>query len=303
MNHDSTLPSAAQFLQTMNDYNRNISRFLDVIVAPPTVAAAAAAAPQQEQEQQQQQQHRRQESTAAADPSDLIFRQLFSSMAATSSPGNPGANFITWTIEPTHHPRVAAATALHSNDSFAGIREILFPLFSTSSPSSPSSPEMIEAALEDFIFGSEDSSTDNRTLTVQDVVCPISLEMFQRGNPISRIRGCGHCFHSGPLRRWLQSNSPVCPVCRFHLLTSSPLPTTTMPAQTTTTTTTTTTTPEDGDDDDDESMNLNTNMNMNMEIDSIGGEGQEIFSENDVDMDSTAIRTILSMLEDTNDGS
>lgn len=46
--------------------------------------------------------------------------------------------------------------------------------------------------------------------------CPISLDDFQVGESILKIRGCGHLFRREPLRRWFENNS-ICPVCRMNL--------------------------------------------------------------------------------------
>lgn len=51
-------------------------------------------------------------------------------------------------------------------------------------------------------------------------ICPISLEAFQIGEPITRIRHCGHIFRRDCLQRWF-SNHIVCPVCRHDITAAS----------------------------------------------------------------------------------
>ena len=48
-------------------------------------------------------------------------------------------------------------------------------------------------------------------------VCPISLEDFQEGDSITRIRECLHEFKTPHLNRWFLRSSR-CPVCRWNLL-------------------------------------------------------------------------------------
>ena len=67
---------------------------------------------------------------------------------------------------------------------------------------------------ESFIYNSLDNSNISTT------VCPISLESFQEGDPILKIRHCGHEFKSVSLRQWFRRSSR-CPLCRCNLLTPS----------------------------------------------------------------------------------
>jgi hypothetical protein len=45
------------------------------------------------------------------------------------------------------------------------------------------------------------------------LICPITLEYVQVGEPVMRINRCGHRFKEAALRRWF-SNHRRCPVCR-----------------------------------------------------------------------------------------
>jgi hypothetical protein len=66
------------------------------------------------------------------------------------------------------------------------------------------------------------ASTENltyRTAAHRETTCPISLETFQEGEPITRIRHCGHIFRQPDLSRWFSQHS-MCPVCRYNIMES-----------------------------------------------------------------------------------
>lgn len=46
--------------------------------------------------------------------------------------------------------------------------------------------------------------------------CPITLEDFVQGDVITRIRRCGHIFHTQSIRNWF-NNRVRCPVCRCDI--------------------------------------------------------------------------------------
>ena len=46
--------------------------------------------------------------------------------------------------------------------------------------------------------------------------CPITLEDFAEGDEVTRIRPCGHVFHTQSIRNWF-SNRVRCPVCRYDI--------------------------------------------------------------------------------------
>lgn len=46
--------------------------------------------------------------------------------------------------------------------------------------------------------------------------CPITLEDFVEGDEVTRIRPCGHVFHTQSIRNWF-SNRVRCPVCRCDI--------------------------------------------------------------------------------------
>jgi hypothetical protein len=48
--------------------------------------------------------------------------------------------------------------------------------------------------------------------------CPITLEDFQDGEFICRIKQCRHIFKVQPLQSWFSRNS-YCPVCRYDIRT------------------------------------------------------------------------------------
>jgi len=60
--------------------------------------------------------------------------------------------------------------------------------------------------------------------SMNEMRCPISLEDFNVGETVCRIKECSHFFKISPLIRWLQNNV-CCPVCRYDMRT----PTRTIP--------------------------------------------------------------------------
>ena len=48
------------------------------------------------------------------------------------------------------------------------------------------------------------------------LICPITLEYVQVGEPVMRINRCGHQFKEAALTRWF-SNHRRCPVCRGNV--------------------------------------------------------------------------------------
>ena len=71
-------------------------------------------------------------------------------------------------------------------------------------------PQQLTEFTEEYTYSSDH---------VQTVVpvCPISLEDFQEGESITRIRECLHEFKTPHLNRWFLRSSR-CPVCRWNLL-------------------------------------------------------------------------------------
>lgn len=49
---------------------------------------------------------------------------------------------------------------------------------------------------------------------VEPGTCPISLDQFESGDSISKIRICGHEFKAAPLDAWFRRSNTVCPICR-----------------------------------------------------------------------------------------
>jgi len=46
--------------------------------------------------------------------------------------------------------------------------------------------------------------------------CPITLDEFQEGEQVCRIRHCGHTFRNSAIQNWFQRNTH-CPVCRYDI--------------------------------------------------------------------------------------
>jgi hypothetical protein len=68
----------------------------------------------------------------------------------------------------------------------------------------------IQNATELFIHDSRNQLIYN--------TCPITLEEFREGEPLMRIRHCGHIFKAFELQRWFLRNTK-CPSCRYDIRT------------------------------------------------------------------------------------
>lgn len=55
-------------------------------------------------------------------------------------------------------------------------------------------------------------------LQLTNLRCPITLDEFQEGDIIRRIRHCGHAFKSQSLENWFETNVR-CPICRYDIRT------------------------------------------------------------------------------------
>jgi len=68
----------------------------------------------------------------------------------------------------------------------------------------------IENATINYEFCRETVENNNNTN------CPITLEEFQEGEPVTRILHCGHTFRQTSIENWFQRNVR-CPVCRYDI--------------------------------------------------------------------------------------
>lgn len=98
--------------------------------------------------------------------------------------------------------------------------------FLFSPPEVPPIPtlEQYTQSTEMLVFNSSNVSQ------LHSLTCPITLEDFQHGELLCRIKHCNHIFKESALRNWFLQNSH-CPVCRHDirenpLSSSSSLPTT-----------------------------------------------------------------------------
>ena len=66
----------------------------------------------------------------------------------------------------------------------------------------------IENACELFEYVSSIELINNR--------CPITLNDFQEGDQVRRIRHCGHTFIADSIISWFQNNV-ICPICRYDI--------------------------------------------------------------------------------------
>jgi hypothetical protein len=57
-------------------------------------------------------------------------------------------------------------------------------------------------------------------ISMQQTQCPISLDPFESGEEICRIRNCGHLFKKTFLMNWFERNVR-CPVCRYDIRNNS----------------------------------------------------------------------------------
>jgi hypothetical protein len=60
------------------------------------------------------------------------------------------------------------------------------------------------------------TTVSNYTFEDTGLICPITLEYVQVGEPVMKINRCGHRFKEAALRRWF-SNHRRCPVCRGNI--------------------------------------------------------------------------------------
>jgi len=66
--------------------------------------------------------------------------------------------------------------------------------------------QQIQLATENLIYD----------ISLSQIRCPISLEAFEEGDTICRIKHCGHLFKRPSLMSWFQRNVR-CPVCRYDV--------------------------------------------------------------------------------------
>ena len=76
----------------------------------------------------------------------------------------------------------------------------------------PLTSQEIQNATELFIHDSRNQLIYN--------TCPITLEEFREGEPLIRIRQCGHIFKAFELQRWFLRNTK-CPSCRYDIRTAA----------------------------------------------------------------------------------
>ena len=67
-----------------------------------------------------------------------------------------------------------------------------------------------------------DNATERITYSIEDnhtsISCPITLEEFQEGDALCRIKHCAHLFREQSINDWFRSNVR-CPVCRYDIRT------------------------------------------------------------------------------------
>lgn len=75
--------------------------------------------------------------------------------------------------------------------------------------------EQILNATEQFVFNSADAPIIDEEDNTRPR-CPITLDNFNNGEIVTRIRSCGHTFQSAAIINWFNSNVR-CPVCRYDI--------------------------------------------------------------------------------------
>ena len=70
--------------------------------------------------------------------------------------------------------------------------------------------EQLHAATIDYDFSINDIVNNTNTQ------CPITLEEFQEGDHVCKIRHCGHTFRREQIHNWFEGNVR-CPVCRYDI--------------------------------------------------------------------------------------
>lgn len=72
---------------------------------------------------------------------------------------------------------------------------------------------------ENLLPNSDDEEEDYRQKHPHNETCPVCLDEFMYGTEINQLH-CGHCYHPKCIIPWLQSRSPVCPLCKIDVRVS-----------------------------------------------------------------------------------
>ena len=190
---NAILELSREYTSTIQQYNRNIERILQVIERNrPSVEEPP--------------------STRRATPSTLRRDRTASETFPTTAPSHPS-------VPTANTSDVFPSFSLYrnslQNNRYGRNRPFTFfnrgltlnPL-DRSDPSPGLLPAEIAAATREVEY-----SVSANFLSSQ---CPIRLEEFREGESILQIRGCGHIFTPDDLRRWFERHT-CCPVCRREL--------------------------------------------------------------------------------------
>jgi Ring finger domain len=104
-------------------------------------------------------------------------------------------NLIYYAIYPTN----ANGTMRHANWAFNTYRDDVVNI---------PTMQQIEAATTNYEYSNENAENNTN--------CPITLDEFQEGEQVCRIRHCGHIFRRSSIQNWFQRNTH-CPVCRYDI--------------------------------------------------------------------------------------
>ena len=88
----------------------------------------------------------------------------------------------------------------------------------------------LPSGLSDTIISRSTETHFYSDISTNEIMCPITQDLFISGDIILKIIGCGHIFKTNALRRWFLNNS-LCPVCRYDLSSRSPSETSGLPTR------------------------------------------------------------------------
>jgi len=107
-----------------------------------------------------------------------------------------------------------STTPANSRSNSSDIASVLLYLSQLNTDYGTLTTEQITDATEMIRYSEHDSSLENAARS-----CPISLDEFQEGEMVCRIRHCGHIFKRDNLMQWFSTHT-CCPVCRHNIATS-----------------------------------------------------------------------------------
>lgn len=150
-------------------------------------------------------------------PTNEAYTSLSQSLA--SSPNGTGLR--PSSLTPLGSNRIAESilnALLQSSAASASDTSFTFTLYPNEDESIPHhiTDAQMEQYTETYAYHEDSESS---TSTIPDTsesnhrICPITLEDFEPGESVTKIKVCGHVFRAAALRSWLNQHQ-LCPVCR-----------------------------------------------------------------------------------------